>query len=149
VAYEADDLPAQEDGIRYFMIDPHWHPWLDDGYPPFGLADGRNDPVYVRGTECQGSFDLARSALAIVSKPGGGTLLDSLHSATPLVLLEPFGAHEACNAGLWERLGFGISLDRWREGDFAPAILEELHDTLLRAAPGIPDYARMLAEEVS
>jgi hypothetical protein len=149
VAYDADDLPAQDDGIRYFMIDPHWHPWLDDGYPPFGVADGRRDPVYVRGTECHGSFELARSALAMVSKPGGGTLLDSLHSATPLVLLEPFGAHEARNAELWERLGFGISLNRWRDADFAPAILEELHDALLRAAPGIPDYARMLAEEMS
>jgi hypothetical protein len=149
VAYEADDLPAQDDGIRYFMIDPQWHPWLDDGYPPFGVADGRRDPVYVRGTECHGSFELARSALAMVSKPGGGTLLDSLHSATPLVLLEPFGAHEMRNAELWERLGFGISLNRWRGADFALAILEGLHDALLRAAPGIPDYARMLAEEMS
>jgi hypothetical protein len=149
VAYEADDLPPQDDGIRYFMIDPHWHPWLDDGYPPFGEAHGRDPPVYVRGTDCHGSFELARSALAMVSKPGGGTLLDSLHSATPLILLEPFGSHEARNAELWERLGFGISLNRWREAEFNPAILEELHEALRRAAPGIPDYARMLVEEMS
>jgi hypothetical protein len=149
VAYETKDLTAEDDGVRYFMIDPQWHPWVDDGFPPFGAADGRNDPVYDRGTECHGSFELARSALAMVSKPGGGTLLDSLHSATPLVLLEPFGAHEARNAELWERLGFGISLDRWRAANFAPSILEELHETLRRAAPGIPDYAGMLTEETN
>lgn len=150
VAYEPADLRrAQDLGIRYFMIDPQWHPWLDDGFPPFGAADGWGDPVYVRGTECHGSFELARSALAMISKPGGGTLLDSLHSATPLVLLEPFGAHEARNAELWEQLGFGITLERWRDADFDLAILEGLHDALLCAAPGIPDYARMLVEEIS
>jgi hypothetical protein len=149
VAYETNDLAAQDDDIRYFMIDPLWHPWLDDGFPPFGLVDGRSDPIYARGSECHGSFELARSALAMVSKPGGGTLLDSLHSATPLVLLEPFGAHEARNAELWERLGFGISMDRWRNANFAPAILEKLHATLLRAVRDVPDYAGMLAEEMN
>ncbi|WP_246025565.1 hypothetical protein [Saccharopolyspora antimicrobica] len=149
VAYEAGDLSADDGGIRYFMIDPDWHPWLDDGYPPFARVDGRGGSDYVRGTECHGSFELARTALAMVSKPGGGTLLDSLWSATPLVLLEPFGVHEARNAELWERLGFGISLDRWRDADFALDVLEELHEALLRTTPGIPDYARRLAEEMS
>ncbi|MDT5093601.1 MAG: hypothetical protein QOH60_2964 [Mycobacterium sp.] len=148
VAYEADDVSTQDAGIRYFMIDPSWHPWLDDGYPPFARVDGRTDPDYVQGTECHGSFELARSAFAMVSKPGGGTMLDSIWSATPLVLLEPFGEHEAQNAELWERLGFGISVDRWRDTDFSVEVLEELHDNLLRARPGIPDYARELAEEI-
>jgi hypothetical protein len=148
VAYEAGDVSAQDEGIRYFMIDPNWHPWLANGYPPFARVDGLRDPDYVHGAECPGSFELARSALAIVSKPGGGTLLDSLWSATPLVLLEPFGEHEARNAELWERLGFGISVDRWRDTDFAVEVVEELHEALLRAKPRIPDYARMLAEEI-
>lgn len=147
VAYEARDVSAHDEGIRYFMIDPNWHPWFDNGYPPFARVDGRGDPHYVQGTECHGSFELARSALAMVSKPGGGTMLDSLWSATPLVLLEPFGEHEARNADLWERLGFGISVDRWRDTGFAVEVLEELHESLLRAKPGIPDYAQELAEE--
>jgi UDP-N-acetylglucosamine:LPS N-acetylglucosamine transferase len=84
----------------------------------------------------------------MVSKPGGGTMLDSIWSATPLVLLEPFGEHEARNAELWERLGFGISVDRWRDTGFAVEVLEEIHDNLLRAKPGIPDYAGKLAEEI-
>lgn len=148
VAYEAGDVSTQDDGIRYFMIDPSWHPWLDDGYPPFGRVDGREAPDYVRGRECPGSFKLARSAIAIVSKPGGGTLLDSLWSATPLVLLESYGTHETHNAELWERLGFGISLDRWQDAGFTLDILEELHHTLLRATPSIPDYAHALAKEI-
>lgn len=148
VAYEADDVATGDEGIRYFMIDPNWHPWIDNGYPPFARVDGVGDPDYVQGTECHGSFELARSALAMVSKPGGGTMLDSLWSATPLVLLEPFGEHEAQNAELWERLGFGISVDRWRDTGFSVEVLEELHQSLLRARPGIPDYARKLADEM-
>ena len=38
---------------------------------------------------------LARQARAIISKPGGATLLDSWAAATPLVMLEPFGDYEA------------------------------------------------------
>ncbi|KAA0109554.1 hypothetical protein [Mycolicibacterium sp. P1-5] len=146
VAYEACDVSARA-GVRYFMIDPSWHPWIDDGYPPFARVDGLRDPHYVRGAECHGSFELARTALAMVSKPGGGTMLDSVSSATPLVLLEPFGEHEARNAELWERLGFGISLQRWREANFAVEVLQELHETLVREKPRIPDYVDMLTEE--
>jgi hypothetical protein len=148
VAYEAGDVCTGDDGVRYFMIDPDWHPWLDNGYPPFARVDGVGDPEYVQGAECHGSFELARSALAMVSKPGGGTMLDSIWSATPLVLLEPFGEHEARNAELWQRLGFGISVDRWRDTGFAVEILEELHESLLRAKPDVPDYATKLAEEM-
>jgi hypothetical protein len=149
VAYEAGDISTDDEGVRFFMIDPDWHPWLDNGYPPFARVDGLHDPQYIQGTECHGSFELARTALAMVSKPGGGTMLDSIWSATPLVLLEPFGEHEARNAELWERLGFGISVDRWKDTGFAVEVLEELHENLLRAKPDIPNYARKLAEETS
>ncbi|GAA0619021.1 hypothetical protein HPO96_24750 [Kribbella sandramycini] len=136
VAYEQQDLTT--DGVRYFMIDPEWHPWLDDGYPPFGLA---GEPFEQR-TGNHGSFDLCRQALATVSKPGGGTLLDSLWSATPLVLLEPFGAHEQRNADLWISLGYGISFEDWARKDFAIEVLQELHESLLKA--DVPDYSKAL-----
>jgi hypothetical protein len=136
VAYEQGDLSS--DGVRYFMIDPDWHPWLDDGYPPFGPAGSQP----VQRTGHHGSFDLCRQSLASVSKPGGGTLLDSLWSATPLVLLEPFGAHEQRNADLWISLGYGIAFEAWQRKDFAVEVLEELHAALLTAE--VPDYSKEL-----
>ena len=136
VAYENQDL--QEEGVRYFMIDPSWHPWLDDGYPPFAEA---GKPFEQRQGH-HGSFDLCRRALATVSKPGGGTLLDSLWSATPAVLLEPFGPHEQRNADLWIDLGYGISFEDWQNQGFAPEVLQELHESLLQA--DVPDYSREL-----
>ena len=143
IAYEQRDVRA-DDAIRHFMIDPEWHPWLDDGYPPFGEITG-GTPVFTRGHGHHGSFDLTRAALATVSKPGGGTLLDSLWSATPAVLLEPFGAHEKRNAELWERLGFGISFDKWRESGFDVPMVEKLHHALAEARADLVDYSALLA----
>jgi hypothetical protein len=136
VAYEDRDL--SDKGVRYFMIDPSWHPWLDNGYPPFGEAG----KAFQQRTGHHGSFDLCRQALATVSKPGGGTLLDSLWSATPAVLLEPFGPHEQRNADLWIQLGYGIAFEDWQRKDFAVEVLEELHEALLTA--DVTDYSREL-----
>ena len=126
------------------MIDPSWHPWLDDGYPPFCQITG-TEPHYTRGHSHHGSFDLMRTAVATVSKPGGGTLLDSLWSATPLVLLEPFGAHERRNAELWTALGFGITFETWRDSGFDLDLLEGLHHALDDARRSVPDYSAVLA----
>jgi hypothetical protein len=144
VAYEPRDL-STDDGTRYFMTDPDWHPWLDDGYPPFGRVRPGEPVTFRRSASYHGSFALTRRALATVSKPGGGTLLDSLWSATPMVLLEPFGAHEQRNADLWQALGFGISFERWRETGFAVDVLADLHRNLSRAARDVPDYSALLA----
>ncbi|NEA33883.1 hypothetical protein [Streptomyces sp. SID13031] len=140
VAYEDRDLSTE--GVRYFMIDPDWHPWLDDGYPPFGEVVAGNQTAFHQRTGHHGSFDLCRQALATVSKPGGGTLLDSLWSATPAVLLEPFGAHEQRNADLWIELGFGVAFEQWQQKGFAVEVLEELHEALVAA--DVPDYSQAL-----
>ncbi|SEF24146.1 hypothetical protein SAMN05421837_102587 [Amycolatopsis pretoriensis] len=144
LAYEAGDV-AGRPGARYFMMDPAWHPWHDDGYPPFGEVRRDGTVRYTRGVGCPGSFELTRSAMAMVSKPGGGTLLDSLWAATPVVLLEPLGAAERANAGLWQELGFGVPYEDWRATGYSPGVLEALHRNLVRALPDVPDYSSVLA----
>jgi hypothetical protein len=144
VAYEHRDMSAPDAGIRHFMLDPDWHPWQDNGYPPFGQVSA-GQPRYRRGVGRHGSFDVAAAVMAMVSKPGGGTLLDSLWSATPVVFTEPFGAHEAHNSELWRQLGFGISFEEWRATGFDPDVLEPLHRALLHRAPTVPDYSALLA----
>jgi hypothetical protein len=140
VAYERADVVAAADGRRYFMLDPDWHPWHDDGFPPFGEVRRDGLVAYRRGTAHHDAFHLTREAVAVLSKPGGGTLMDSLAAATPVVLLEPFGDHEARNARLWERLGFGISLADWLRGGCEPAELERLHRNLLAARSRVASY---------
>jgi hypothetical protein len=141
--------PAEADGdaagARWFLIDPDWEPWHDDGFPPFGPLRADATVRYRRGGRHHEAFNLTRRSPAIVSKPGGGTLLDSLWSATPVVLLEPFGPHEAANARLWERLGFGVSYDRWVDRGCPLDLLEPLHRNLVAARAGLPSYVDDLA----
>ncbi|QOL15829.1 glycosyltransferase family protein [Dickeya dianthicola] len=148
VAYHHDDITDAR--CRYFMIDPDWCPWLDLGFPPFGeVTTGNSSVEFRRRHEHHDSFTLARHALAMLSKPGGGTLLDSVWSATPLIFLEPFGPHEECNASLWEKLGFGITLEHWRQQQFSLNVLASLHHNLLMQRRRVPDYARHLADSVA
>ncbi|HWO65568.1 MAG TPA: hypothetical protein VNO31_36605 [Umezawaea sp.] len=144
IAYEAADVSDEDGGVRYHMMDPDWHPWLDVGYPPFGEVVPGTAPEFRRGSGHHGSFDLCRRALATVSKPGGGTLLDSLWSATPIVFLDPFGDHERRNADLWRGLGFGLSFEDWKASGFDVGLLGAAHEALV-AARDVPDYSHALA----
>ncbi|WP_433697167.1 hypothetical protein [Nocardiopsis sp. CA-288880] len=143
IAYEAQDV-LDAPRVRYHMVDPDWHPWLDDGYPPLGRVRPGRPIRYTRGADHHSSFDLAGAAIATVSKPGGGTLLDSLWSATPVVFLKPFGDHERRNAELWEGKGFGIPFERWEGNGFAVDELHEAHLRLLDATANVPDYSGIL-----
>jgi hypothetical protein len=152
LAYQQSDVderdPGEPGGVRYFMMDPAWHPWFDNGFPPFGqVVSGAGAVGYTRGTAHPDSFTLARTARAMVSKPGGGTCLDSLWAATPLVLLEPLGSAEKRNGDVWRELGFGMPYDHWRDTGFSPEPLARMHDALVRALPHIADYSEILAAE--
>jgi hypothetical protein len=149
VAHATGDLDGVPAGLRHFMVDPAWEAWTDGGFAPFGEVRDGGPPRYRRGTDHHDSFDLARHSAAMVCKTGGGSLLDSLWAATPIVLLEPFGAHEKANALLWQRLGFGLTFDEWRDGGFSLAPLERMHHNLLRVREGVPDYTADLLETPS
>ncbi|WP_409179635.1 hypothetical protein F9C11_24115 [Amycolatopsis sp. VS8301801F10] len=141
LAYRESDVDSRP-GIRHFLLDPEWHPWHDNGFPPLRPA---NRESYTRGEAHPDSFELVRSARAMVSKPGGGTCLDSLWAATPLLLLEPLGEAEKRNADVWQRLGFGLPYETWRDSGFSAGLLAEMYENLVRALPGIADYAAELA----
>ena len=149
VTHDPADVSGLPPGCRAFMIDPTWEAWQDDGFPPFGeiLPDGV--VRYRRGQTHHDSFDLARHRVAMLCKTGGGTLIDSLWSATPIVLLAPFGAHEQVNADLWRRLGYGVTEDEWRDSGYSLDLLETLHRNLLAAREGTADYAAELAAQAA
>jgi UDP-N-acetylglucosamine:LPS N-acetylglucosamine transferase len=89
-----------------------------------------------------------RRSKAIVSKPGGGTLIDSLSSATPVILLEPYGNAEEKNGELWRHLGFGVPFATWQASGYDEATLARLHASLLRAHRQGTDYPRYCVERL-
>jgi hypothetical protein len=144
VFHDPADADAPPGDARRFVIDPGWEPWHDDGFPPFGEVGPDGAVRYGRAERHHEAFHLTRRASAVLSKPGGGTLLDSLWAATPVVLLEPAGSHEAANARLWERLGFGIRHERWLDQGCGFDLLEPLHRNLLVARSRAPSYVDAL-----
>jgi UDP-N-acetylglucosamine:LPS N-acetylglucosamine transferase len=95
-------------------------------------VEGERAPVYQRSRRTPHLFEISRRDWAIVSKPGGSTLNDSLAAATPLVLLEPYGDHERANAELWVRHGIGIRYHDWLAQGCPEEPLAEAHQKLLR-----------------
>ena len=67
-------------------------------FPPFARDRSVGGVTFGSQIHCNGLHRIIRGALGIVSKPGAGTLIDSFGSATPIIMLEPFGPHEERNA---------------------------------------------------
>lgn len=136
VAYDPAEVMHSKKSNRYFMVDPDWSPWLKNNeerheFPPFGEVKEGQKTVYRNRPEYHELFDVISLSKGIISKPGGATLIDSLSSATPLIMLDPFGDYEQKNADLWEWLGFGISYDKWKESGYSESILEKMHQNIL------------------
>lgn len=147
VVHARDEVAPGSSADRHFMVDPAWRTWHrgPEGhtFPPFGAVDAPPSR-----TNDHALYELIRRSQAIVSKPGGGTLIDSLGAGTPVVLLEPYGYAEASNAEVWEHLGFGIPYEKWRNTGFDHAVLHRLHDNLVRRTRGpayVPAYVARLA----
>ncbi|TYP76812.1 UDP-glucuronosyltransferase [Paenibacillus methanolicus] len=135
VAYDWKEAKP-DPGHRYWMNDPKWCAWVKSAndlheFPPYIEISEEETNAFAAKADHHWLFDVASEAMAIVAKPGAGTLIDSLASATPLILLEPFGSHEQRNLELWESLGFGIRYEKWREMDFAVEILKEMHHAIM------------------
>jgi hypothetical protein len=136
---------------RRYVSDPGWHPWVRNAageltFPPLGEVRPNGEVRYRSQLGFPAAHVNVREAMAVVSKPGGGTLLDSLAAATPIVLLPPWGQPEAKNGALWEELGFGIGFERWRETGFDHSVLEDLHHRLLETRE--QDIDPLVAEAV-
>jgi len=153
VCYTKSEAATTSSARRYFMDDPSWRTWHrnDAGeltFPPFGSIDSSDEPIFTPQAKCHGLHRIIRGAQAIVSKPGAGTLIDSFGSATPLIMLEPFGPHEERNARVWLACRFGVPYHVWSEAGYPTSMLEELHLNLLARRREVSDYAQAYAEAV-
>ncbi|MEH1791000.1 MAG: hypothetical protein V7L23_36935 [Nostoc sp.] len=145
IAYEQQDIENKTEHSRYFLIDPTWKPWEKNAqghhqFPPFGEVKDDGNITFQNSQPYPEVYNLIRQSSGIISKPGGGTLLDSLSAATPLVWLAPYGDYEKNNGLLWEYLGFGISYEKWADSGYSLDILERLHLNLKQARASLPRY---------
>jgi hypothetical protein len=152
VIHELGEAPAVASADRYWMIDPDWSPWLKDQdqkhqFPPLGEVIPGQEVEFKNNPDHPMIFEITREVKGVITKPGGSTLLDSLAAATPLIFLAPFGAHEAKNAALWEKLGFGIDYDTWRKAGFPVDVLERMHENLAAARGRAPKFVDLYLQK--
>jgi len=143
-------------GDRCYLVDPAWHPWHRDErqrhvFPAVGVVADDGTITYQRNDDFHPFHSVIRRARAVVSKPGGCTLIDSLASATPVVLLDAYGYAEQSNGAIWEHLGFGLPFAAWEGTGFDAAALAGAHASLMargRSEAGYPGaYAERLARK--
>ncbi|SLK20864.1 MULTISPECIES: hypothetical protein [unclassified Paenibacillus] len=154
VAYSSEEInEPRSSEIRYAMNDPEWRAWHRNTsgvhtFPPFGIFSYGNEPNYQAPVDHHGLYSLIKGAAAVVSKPGAGALMDSLASATPLVMLEPFGEHEKRNASIWKTHGLGIDYSEWEQRGYSMDVLKQLSDNLMAKRARIQDYTTEYADRL-
>lgn len=144
VVHSTEESAGQAADTRCYMLDPAWEPWRRSAsgehiFPPMGEVSNDSPTVFAGRDDYHVFHDVIRRARAIVSKPGGCTLIDSLAAATPVIFLEAYSQAEQCNAQVWEKLGYGISLHHWAATGYSLRVLEEMHHNIIARRPAI-DY---------
>ena len=151
VVHSHDEAVDAADHDRRFMLDPAWSPWLRDAsgaltFPPMIQLSGATVSGLGSNRACYHDlFDVIACARAIVSKPGGCTLIDSLASNTPVILLEAYGYAERSNAEVWIALGYGITFEVWRATGFSTEVLQRLHENLCNRPTNTINYPQSLS----
>lgn len=137
IVYDPSEVD-EDDGItRYFGTKPSWDPWSRNTlgrhtFPPMVRYVRKGGILREFPFEDYSAYtDLMRNCAAIISKPGGATLNDSLSHGIPFVMLEPFGDHELHNSAYWESCGFGIQFAEWKARGFSKHHLERIYRRLL------------------
>lgn len=138
--------------IEYTMIDPDWKPWLknnDDtayAYPPmYKVADNIES---LENDYSNGLYDLYDSCCGIISKPGGGTLMDSLITETPIIFLESIAEHEKVNEEVWVKLGFGLCYESWLQSKDPIKALDKMKEKIQNCKSGTPSLGERLIKEI-
>jgi hypothetical protein len=144
IVTEPRDVPVH--GLSVFHQDPGWEAWSDAGFPRLAAGQGRAATPFENRDRWSDAFELTRRSRAVVSKPGAGTLVDSLNAATPVLFTEALGDWELANQSVWCALGFGMTLAEWvRKRD--PAVLEAMHERLRVAGSRTTSYPDRLVAQ--
>lgn len=140
ILYYEDELDEENTLNDYYLLDPKWKPNKEKiDFPRLMIYSQGKWVEYAPDDGALGSpiLSLIRKAKAVLSKPGGGTLLDSMISGTPIIFSEELASYEKTNKELWQELGFGIDYYDWmKEGD-KDLILERMTDDMQKIVSNV------------
>lgn len=85
-----------------------------------------------------GALEVIARSRALVSKPGGATVVDSYLAQTPVLYLDPISIYEQGNADFIEATGIGMRLSDFLAKGADPALLEACARNLAKLVEGVP-----------
>ncbi|MBR0418674.1 MAG: hypothetical protein IJI66_05860 [Erysipelotrichaceae bacterium] len=146
VIYQDDELDEADEINSYYLLDPKWKPYHGENEFP-RLLKYQNDE-WIDFVEDRKKInplrELIKRNIAILSKPGGGTIYDSLVTGTPLIFSDELATYEADNRKLWEEKGFGIGFEDFILKSERDLLLKEMRDSLRDCASALPIVAEIL-----
>jgi len=157
--YYPEEIDAYKSGAAsdnlndYYLLDPKWKADANGAEFP-RILKYESDSWNELGDNSKGNplRILMKRAAAVLSKPGGGTLSDSLVTVTPLIFAEELASYEGENKALWTEKGFGIGFDSFVQAasrDFGSAeasdeMLKEMRKRLLDAQQGLTRVSEII-----
>ena len=155
IIYYEDEYQPDEAGLnRYFLLDPAWKPDKNGNEYPRLLTygDGIWHSYVEEYSEVNPLRQLMLDAVAVLSKPGGGTISDSFITATPLIFGDELATYEKSNMELWIDKGYGISFDDFVNAGKADKKsldikLERMRESIVQAQSGVPHVFDILLNE--
>ena len=140
IIYQDDELNEMDNLNEYYLLDPKWKPY--HGKNEFPKLLRFQDGEWVSFIEDRQKVNPLRKLisqdLAILSKPGGGTIYDSLITGTPLIFSEELASYEADNRKLWEEKGFGIGFEEFVLDQSRDIQLTEMRRRLIDSVSVLP-----------
>ncbi|MEN5086526.1 hypothetical protein ABE426_08655 [Sphingobacterium faecium] len=146
--YRPDDTQTS-----YYLNDPDWDILNKNSssspFPAIGHIHHRDDISYFHHDHYHPVLDLINQSKAIISKPGGMTLTDSLITGTPLIYLDPMGENEEGNAVIVNENKIGMSFEKWKNDNFSLQTIHELHKNIVTLQSDLPDFIATFKHDIS
>ena len=117
----------KDENNEYLLLDCNWKAGTEDTFPVLYEFDGEN---ITKITKING-IDIMKNSVAVVSKPGGGTIIDSLATQTPMIYLDPISKHEKNNMDFYLTRNLGLSLNNALSANELVEQLKRIQDNIL------------------
>ena len=127
--HSPNDVEAGYGQNRYYIFPQNWNPWDAGrdgkyGIPPLNEYDP--DEKKVKKDKTAEGLEIMKNNIGMISKPGGGTIIDCLASETPLIFIEPISKHEQANMDYYIDRGLAVSLEQWKKSDYSAELLRQI-----------------------
>lgn len=147
IIYYPEEIDDSDDVCDYYLLDPSWQAGKDDSeYPRLLKYEDGEWHSFGDGSGGNPLRLLVKRASAVLSKPGGGTLADSLVTATPLIFSEELAGYEADNKRFWTGKGCGTEYADFAAMDRGEAdrALSEMRHNILGVQQGLPSASDVI-----